>query len=98
MGSGVAKVGLAFGMNVIAWSQNLTAQAAKALGAQRVSKEELLQAADVVSIHMVLSRRTVGLMGAAEFALMKPSARRRLSAADYQCDRHDAGLRLTAET
>jgi phosphoglycerate dehydrogenase-like enzyme len=75
VGSGVAKVGLAFGMNVIAWSQNLTADAAKAVGAHRVSKEELLQAADVVSIHMVLSRRTVGLMGAAEFALMKPSAR-----------------------
>jgi phosphoglycerate dehydrogenase-like enzyme len=75
VGSGVAKVGLAFGMNVIAWSQNLTAEAAKAVGAHRVSKEELLRAADVISIHMVLSPRTVGLMGAAEFALMKPSAR-----------------------
>jgi phosphoglycerate dehydrogenase-like enzyme len=75
VGSGVAKVGLAFGMNVIAWSQNLTAEAARAVGAHRVSKEELLRAADVISIHMVLSPRTVGLMGAAEFALMKPSAR-----------------------
>lgn len=75
VGSGVAKVGLAFGMNVIAWSQNLTSEAAKAVGAHRVSKEELLRAADVISIHMVLSRRTVGLIGAAEFALMKPSAR-----------------------
>jgi phosphoglycerate dehydrogenase-like enzyme len=75
VGSGVAKVGLAFGMNVIAWSQNLTAEAAKAVGAHRVSKEELLRAADVISIHMVLSPRTVGLVGAAEFALMKPSAR-----------------------
>jgi phosphoglycerate dehydrogenase-like enzyme len=75
VGSGVAKVGLAFGMNVIAWSQNLTSEAARAVGAHLVSKEELLRAADVISIHMVLSPRTVGLMGAAEFALMKPSAR-----------------------
>ena len=62
-------------MNVIAWSQNLTADAAKAVGAQRVSKEELLHTADVISIHMVLSRRTTGLIGAAELALMKPTAR-----------------------
>jgi phosphoglycerate dehydrogenase-like enzyme len=75
IGSGVAKVGLAFGMNVIAWSQNLTPNAAAAVGARLVSKEELLRTADVVSIHMVLSRRTIGLIGAAEFALMKPSAR-----------------------
>jgi phosphoglycerate dehydrogenase-like enzyme len=75
IGSGVAKVGLAFGMNVVAWSQNLTADAAKAVGAQRVSKEELLHTADVISIHMVLSRRTTGLIGAAEFALMRPTAR-----------------------
>jgi phosphoglycerate dehydrogenase-like enzyme len=75
IGSGAAKVGLAFGMNVIAWSQNLTPNAAAAVGARLVSKEELLRTADVVSIHMVLSRRTIGLIGAAEFALMKPSAR-----------------------
>ena len=75
VGSGVAKVGLAFGMNVIAWSQNLTSDIATAAGARLVSKEELLRTADVISIHMVLSARTVGLIGAAEFALMKPSAR-----------------------
>jgi len=75
IGSEVAKVGLAFGMNVIAWSQNLTPQAAAAVGARLVSKEELLREADVISIHLVLSKRTTGLIGAAEFALMKPSAR-----------------------
>ena len=75
IGSGVAKVGLAFGMNVIAWSQNLTVGVATAVGARLVSKEELLQTADVVSIHVVLSRRTIGLIGAAELELMKPSAR-----------------------
>jgi len=75
IGSGVAKVGLAFGMNVIAWSQNLTVGVATAAGARLVSKEELLQTADVVSIHVVLSRRTIGLIGGAEFELMKPSAR-----------------------
>ncbi|MEA2909664.1 MAG: hypothetical protein QOJ15_1745 [Bradyrhizobium sp.] len=62
-------------MNVIAWSQNLTSDAAAAAGARVVSKEELLRTADVISIHMVLSARTIGLIGAAEFALMKPSAR-----------------------
>jgi phosphoglycerate dehydrogenase-like enzyme len=75
IGSQVAKVALAFGMNVIAWSQNLTLQTAAAAGARLVSKEELLREADVVSIHLVLSKRTAGLIGAAELALMKPSAR-----------------------
>ena len=75
VGSGVAKVGLAFGMKVIAWSRNLAADAAAAVGARLVSKAELLRTADVISIHLVLSARTVGLFGAAEFALMKPSAR-----------------------
>lgn len=75
VGSQVAKVGLAFGMNVIAWSQNLTASVAAAAGARLVSKEELLRESDIVSIHLVLSARTKGLIGAAEFALMKPTAR-----------------------
>lgn len=75
VGSGVARVGLAFGMKVVAWSQNLTSEAAIAVGAHLVSKEELLRTADVISIHMVLSARTMGLIGAAEFALMKSSAR-----------------------
>jgi phosphoglycerate dehydrogenase-like enzyme len=75
VGSLVAKVGLAFGMKVIAWSQNLTAATAEAAGARLVSKDELLRKADVVSIHLVLSPRTKGLIGAAEFALMQSSAR-----------------------
>jgi phosphoglycerate dehydrogenase-like enzyme len=75
VGTGVAKVGLAFGMNVIAWSHNLTSTAADAVGVRFVSRDELLRTADIVSIHMVLSRRTVGLIGAAELAMMKPSAR-----------------------
>ena len=64
----------AFGMEVIAWSQNLTADHAAAVGAQRVSKEELLASADVVSIHLVLSDRTRGLIGSAELEQMKPAA------------------------
>jgi phosphoglycerate dehydrogenase-like enzyme len=75
VGAKVAKVGLAFGMKVIAWSQNLTLEKAAAAGATLVSKETLLQQADVVSIHLVLSDRTRGLIGTAELALMKPSAR-----------------------
>jgi phosphoglycerate dehydrogenase-like enzyme len=75
IGSQVAKVGLAFGMQVIAWSQNLTAQRAIAAGAKLVSKQDLLREADVVSIHLVLSARTQGLIGAPELALMKSSAR-----------------------
>jgi phosphoglycerate dehydrogenase-like enzyme len=75
IGSKVAQVGLAFGMTIIAWSQNLTAERATAAGATLVSKEELLRQADIVSIHLVLSDRTRGLIGAAEMALMKPTAR-----------------------
>lgn len=75
LGSRVAKVGLAFGMQVIAWSQNLTAETAAAAGATRVSKEELLRQADFVSIHLVLSDRTHGLIGVDELALMKSTAR-----------------------
>jgi phosphoglycerate dehydrogenase-like enzyme len=75
LGSQVAAIGLAFGMRVIAWSQNLTAEKAGAVGAALVSKEDLLRQADIVSVHLVLSARTRALIGAAEFALMKPSAR-----------------------
>ncbi len=75
IGAQVAKVGLAFGMQVIAWSQNLTREAAAAAGARLVPKEELLREADVVSIHLVLSGRTRGLIGAAELRQMKPTAR-----------------------
>jgi phosphoglycerate dehydrogenase-like enzyme len=75
VGSRVAEVGRAFGMKLLAWSENLTVAKAEAAGARRVTKEELLRAADVVTIHLVLSRRTAGLIGAAELALMKPTAR-----------------------
>jgi phosphoglycerate dehydrogenase-like enzyme len=75
IGGAVARIGNAFGMKVIAWSQNLTAERAAEVGATRVSKEDLFREADIVSIHLVLSGRTRGLVGAAELALMKPSAR-----------------------
>ena len=75
IGSQVAKVALAFGMKVLAWSQNLTAEKAAAAGAVLADKDQLLRAADFISIHLVLSARTTGLIGAAEFALMKPTAR-----------------------
>jgi phosphoglycerate dehydrogenase-like enzyme len=75
VGSAVAKIGNAFGMKVIAWSQNLTTERASEVGAALVSKDELFQEADVVSIHLVLSGRTRGLVGAAELGLMKPTAR-----------------------
>jgi phosphoglycerate dehydrogenase-like enzyme len=75
LGAKVAKVASAFGMNVIAWSQNLTAEKAAAAGAALVSKEELLRQSDFVSIHLVLSERTRGLIGTRELSLMKPTAR-----------------------
>jgi len=74
LGSMVARYGHAFGMRVIAWSQNLTDERAATAGARRVGKDELLRGSDVVSIHLKLSARTRGLLGAAELALMKPSA------------------------
>jgi len=64
----------AFGMDVIAWSDNLTDERAGAVGARRVSKTELLSGADVLSIHLVLSDRTRGLFQAADLALMKATA------------------------
>src|SRR5215472_11727880 len=74
LGRRVAAIGLAFGMDVIAWSQNLTAEAAAAVGARRVEREELFRQADVLTIHLVLSERTRGLVGAGELALMRPTA------------------------
>jgi len=74
LGSRVARVGKAFEMTVLAWSQNLTAERAAEVGATLVGKDELLARADVVTIHLVLGARTRGLLGARELALMKPSA------------------------
>ena len=75
LGSRVARVGRAFEMEVLAWSQNLTAERAAAVGATLTgSKDELLTRADIVTIHLVLGERTRGLLGARELALMRPSA------------------------
>ncbi len=73
-GKPVARVGLAFGMKVVACSQNLTAEQASAAGAVRMEKDELFKTADVITVHLVLSNRTQGLIGAHEIGLMKPSA------------------------
>jgi phosphoglycerate dehydrogenase-like enzyme len=75
LGTKVAKVALAFGMQVIAWSQNLTAERAASVGTTWVSKDELLRQADIVTLHLVFSDRTRGLIGARELSLMKPDAR-----------------------
>ena len=74
IGSQVARAGAAFNMEVIAWSQNLDAGRASRAGAKRVEREELLARADVVTIHLVLSGRTRGLIGERELARMKPTA------------------------
>jgi phosphoglycerate dehydrogenase-like enzyme len=74
IGSAMARIGRAFDMNVIAWSANLTSERAAEAGARLVSKEVLFGEADIVSLHLVLSERTRGLVGAAELALMKPTA------------------------
>jgi phosphoglycerate dehydrogenase-like enzyme len=74
LGARVARVGRAFEMEVLAWSQNLTAARAAEVGATLVPKDELLARADVVSIHLVLGERTRGLLGARELGLMKKSA------------------------
>ena len=73
-GRRMAEYAKVFGMEVIAWSQNLTDEAAAAVGARRVDKATLFEEADVVSIHLVLSERTRGLVGEPELALMKPRA------------------------
>ncbi|HEY0297029.1 MAG TPA: D-2-hydroxyacid dehydrogenase family protein [Bordetella sp.] len=74
LGSHMAPIARAFGMRVIAWSQNLTAGAAEALGAQRVEKDELFARSDFVSLHLVLGERTRHIVGRRELGLMKPEA------------------------
>src|SRR5712692_5678944 len=66
IGSQVARVGSAFGMDLIAWSQNMTPEAAQAAGAILVSKDQLFERADILTVHLVLSNRTRGLVGTAE--------------------------------
>ena len=74
IGARVARIGLAFGMEVVAWSQNLSEARAAEAGARLVSKEELFATSAVVSLHLVLSERTRGIVGAAELAHMRPDA------------------------
>lgn len=74
LGSKVAKVGQALGMKVIAWSQNLTEETATALGATRVDKPTLFAEADVVTLHVILSERSRGIVGTEDLARMKPTA------------------------
>lgn len=75
IGAQVAAIGGAFGMHVIAWSENLTRERALSAGATWVPKDELFARSDILTIHLVLSHRTTGLVGASELALMKPTAR-----------------------
>jgi len=74
LGQRVARIAKAFGMDVIAWSQNLTAERCREAGVEYANKEDLLQRADILTIHVVLSQRTRGLIGAKELGLMKPGA------------------------
>ena len=74
LGAGVAKVAQAFGMDVIAWSQNLSSERCSELGVSKVAKEELFTRADIVSVHLVLSERSRGVVGAQELAWMKDTA------------------------
>jgi phosphoglycerate dehydrogenase-like enzyme len=74
IGSRVAEIGKSFGMKVIAWSQNLTQEKAEKSGARLVSKDELFREADFVTVHLVLSERSRGIVGKPELALMKPTS------------------------
>ena len=74
-GRQVARVGLAFGMDVVAWSEHLTRERCAEVGVRLVTKDELLSTADFVTLHLVLSERTRGLIGERELALMRPTAR-----------------------
>ncbi len=74
LGSQMARIGNAFGMNIIAWSENLTAERARDAGAVRVEKEDLFGRSDVLTVHLLLSQRTRGIVGAGEIALMKKTA------------------------
>lgn len=75
IGSEVAQIGKVFGMHTIAWSQNLTPARATEVGVTWVGKQDLFRQSDIISIHLALSERTRGVVGADELATMKPSAR-----------------------
>ena len=74
LGAKVSTIAKTFGMNVIAWSPNLTAERCKEVGVTYATKEELFSTADIITIHMVLSDRSRGLVGAAELGRMKPTS------------------------
>ncbi|ONG44679.1 hydroxyacid dehydrogenase [Pseudoroseomonas deserti] len=74
IGSGVAGIGRAFGMRLLAWSPNMTAATAEAAGATLVDKDTLLRQADILTLHLGLGPATRGILGAAELALMRPGA------------------------
>jgi phosphoglycerate dehydrogenase-like enzyme len=74
VGAQVAAYGLAFGMDVVAWSQNLTAERCEAIGVRQVAKQELLTSSDFVTLHLKLGPRSVGVIGAADLFVMKPTA------------------------
>jgi phosphoglycerate dehydrogenase-like enzyme len=74
LGGRMAIIAKAFGMNVIAWSQNLTHERCDELAVEKVSKEDLLKRSDFITVHLILSNRSRGLFGAVELALMKPTA------------------------
>src|SRR6266851_3442464 len=74
LGGKVSKLAQAFGMNVIAWSPNLTPERCKEVGVGYASKEELFDTADIITVHVVLSQRSRGLVGAADLARMKPTS------------------------
>jgi phosphoglycerate dehydrogenase-like enzyme len=74
LGSEVARIGLAFGMDVVAWSQNLQPEHAAGLGVRAVAKNELFATSDVVTLHLKLSDRTRGIVGAEELAVMRSTA------------------------
>ncbi len=74
LGSGAARVGLAMDMNVIAWSENLTQERCDEVGVTYVNRDQLLERSDFLTVHLKLSDRTRGLIGAEELSLMKPTA------------------------
>lgn len=74
IGSRIARIGAAFGMDVVAWSQNLTPDAAAEAGARYLPRDEFFASADVLTIHLKLSERSRGLIGTAELLAMKPTA------------------------
>jgi D-3-phosphoglycerate dehydrogenase len=74
LGTRTANIAKAFGMKVIAWSQNLTAEKAQEAGVTYVGKDDLFRQSDFITVHVVLSQRTRGIIGAHELGLMKPTA------------------------